>query len=281
MLKLLLAEGTERDMTFDTADSTNTMLDFTYTVAKGDVSAGLGFEANKLSTTGKITDAAATRRPRPSSRTMRVAASTSHKVDGVPPYVVSAALVHKTLTLTFNEALDSGSVAAKGDFTLKRKTADGTESNVGLATNNAVAVSGRTLTLTLATVVGGVSLMTVSYTKGAMSSPIQDAAGNAAANFKWSFGIPARGDHRGPGQDQLDRPVHRHLHVDRVRDRVREGGRDGDRRTKGAFSGSGTTYTLVVTPTSAQRDRDRAGGRGERQRRQHRSAGGGERDGGE
>ena len=68
-----------------------------------------------------------------------------HKVDGVRPAFLSAAVNAAALTLTYGEALDEGSRPAPGDFTVQ---VDGSGRSV-----SGVSVSGRVVTLTLASVV--------------------------------------------------------------------------------------------------------------------------------
>ena len=93
VLKLLFATGTEKDMALDTNKATTgtTTLEFTYKVAEGDLSTGLGFAANKLSTAGTIRASGTTTAV--SLVHDAVAASTSHKVDAVAPTVSSVELV--------------------------------------------------------------------------------------------------------------------------------------------------------------------------------------------
>ena len=83
-----------------------------------------------------------------------------------PPFVNGAALV-----LTYDEALDTGSVPATSAFTV---------SGTGRTVSN-VAVSGSAVTLTVSPAVAAGETVTVSYTKG--SNPIQDAVGNDAGNL--------------------------------------------------------------------------------------------------
>ena len=78
-----------------------------------------------------------------------------------------------TLTLTFNEALGTGSVPASTAFTVKVNTA-----TVMLASASPVTVAGQAVTLTLANAVAHGQTVTVSYTPG--TNPIQDAADNDA-----------------------------------------------------------------------------------------------------
>ena len=91
-------------------------------------------------------------------------------VDGVNPALSSAAVNGAALTLTYGEALDEGSRPAPGDFTVQ---VDGSGRSV-----SGVSVSGRVVTLTLASVVAHDETVTVSYSPGA--NPIRDAAGNGA-----------------------------------------------------------------------------------------------------
>ncbi len=77
-----------------------------------------------------------------------------------------------SLTLTYNEALDTGSTPATGAYTVGGPfTTDVT----------AVLVTGSTVVLTLSPAVSDGATMTVSYTPG--GSPVQDVAGNDAASL--------------------------------------------------------------------------------------------------
>ncbi|MYD93785.1 MAG: hypothetical protein F4Y02_08845, partial [Chloroflexi bacterium] len=91
--------------------------------------------------------------------------------DTTAPVLSTATVNGRTLVLTYDEDLKESSVPAPGDYTVR---ADGT----GVAVSN-VAVSGRTVTLTLAVAVGRGQAVTLDYTPG--SSPVEDAAGNDAA----------------------------------------------------------------------------------------------------
>ena len=86
----------------------------------------------------------------------------------------TAAVNGDTLTLTYDEALGA-SVPATSAFTL-----GGTSVSV-----NTVAVSGMTVTLTLSAAVSSEATVTVSYTAPTApgTNPLQDVAGNPAANF--------------------------------------------------------------------------------------------------
>ncbi|MYH24292.1 MAG: hypothetical protein F4156_03630, partial [Holophagales bacterium] len=183
VLKLRLATGTEKDMTFDTSKTrTNTTtLDFTYTVAAGDTSAGIGFGANKLSlgtgvtikATGTDTDAVLTH--------TAVAASTDHKVDGVLPAFSSATVEGTTLVVTFSESIDSGGTKPASSVFTVTATSGGTSTTVnGSAT--AVTISGATVTATLASAVAADASATVAYVKPT-ANQLADLAGNQADGF--------------------------------------------------------------------------------------------------
>ncbi|MYE20958.1 MAG: leucine-rich repeat protein [Synechococcus sp. SB0662_bin_45] len=101
----------------------------------------------------------------------------SNDPDTTAPSLSSAEGSNTTLTLTYDEALAAGSVPAGTAFTVK---VNGTA--VNLATSNPVAVSGSTVTLTLAGAVGIGKTVTVSYA-APTANPVQDSAGNAAAGF--------------------------------------------------------------------------------------------------
>ena len=95
--------------------------------------------------------------------------------DSIVPTLATAAVNLATLALTYSEALDADSLPDAGQFTVS--VAGSTRS---LASQNAVAVSGKTVTLTLASAVTSGQAVTVSYAVPA-TNPIQDVAGNAAA----------------------------------------------------------------------------------------------------
>ena len=87
-----------------------------------------------------------------------------------PPTVDGA-----TLVLTYDEALDGNSVPAADAFTVKVD-----DSAVALANTGAVAISGSTVTLTLAAATTAGQTVTVGYAVPA-TGPVQDLAGNDAA----------------------------------------------------------------------------------------------------
>ena len=100
-----------------------------------------------------------------------VATQTGHKVDGVRPAFVSAAVDGASLTLTYGEALDGSSRPASGDFTVE---VAGSGRSV-----SGVSVSGSMVTLRLNPAVEHEDTgIRVSYSPG--TDPIQDAVGNEA-----------------------------------------------------------------------------------------------------
>ena len=92
-------------------------------------------------------------------------------VDGVNPALASAAVNGAALTLTYGEALDESSTPATDAFTV-------TVAGSGRTVTH-VLVSGKVVTLTLASAVAHGETVTVSYSPG--MNPIQDAVGNDAA----------------------------------------------------------------------------------------------------
>ena len=97
--------------------------------------------------------------------------------DDAAPALAGASVDGAALTLTWDEALDEGSVPDTGAFSV---TVDGAARAV-----DAVAVSGSSATLTLASAVAAGETVTVGYTvpTGQGASPLRDGTGNAAAGF--------------------------------------------------------------------------------------------------
>ncbi|MHB1405163.1 MAG: cell wall-binding repeat-containing protein [Desulfitobacteriaceae bacterium] len=96
--------------------------------------------------------------------------------DITAPVLQSAEVSGNTLTLTYDESLAGISVPVAGDFAVVVNSTTATVSDV--------AVSGTTVALTLAYAVSTGDTVTVSYTKG--TNPVQDTAGNPAANLAGS-----------------------------------------------------------------------------------------------
>ncbi len=96
-----------------------------------------------------------------------------------PPKLSGAPVVDgATLELAFDENLNTGSVPAKAAFDVEVGGSDR-----ALASANPVAVSGRTVTLTLSSAAGWREKVTVSYAKPA-SNPLEDGAGNDVTDFE-------------------------------------------------------------------------------------------------
>ena len=148
---------------------------FSYEVVDGDeAGGGVSIQAGRIALNGgAIKDEADN--PADLAHHQAVAAQTGHKVDGVRPAFVSAAVDGSSLALTYGEALNGGSEPAPGDFAV---TVEGTGRTV-----SDVSVSGSVVTLTLnPEVEHGDTGIRVSYTvpTGAGANPIRDAVGNEA-----------------------------------------------------------------------------------------------------
>ena len=101
-----------------------------------------------------------------------------HKVDGSMkvPLFSSASVDGTTLTLTFDAALDTGSVPAPGAFYV---TVNGARRNVA---SGGVAIDGAVVSLTLASAVSEDDTVTVRYTKPS-ANPLQSTSGQAVDTF--------------------------------------------------------------------------------------------------
>ena len=108
------------------------------------------------------------------------AASQTFAVDTKAPALSSATVTGSTLTLTYDEALDGTSVPASSAFAVKAGPSGSLAA--ALADTMPVAVSGRTVILTLAAAVSMTDVVQVSYT-APESGKLQDAVGNAAGNL--------------------------------------------------------------------------------------------------
>ena len=146
------------------------VLRFAYTVEDGDSDTdGVSIAADSLS--GTIRDGA----DEADLTHAAVEADAGHRVDGVRPAFVSAAVDGSSLTLTYGEGLDGGSRPAPGDFTVQ---VGGSGQSV-----SGVSISGSVVTLTLNPAVEhGDTGIRVSYTvpAGVGANPIRDAVGNQA-----------------------------------------------------------------------------------------------------
>ena len=103
---------------------------------------------------------------------------TNNTPDTAAPALATATVNGSALVLTYNEALDEGSEPAAGAYAVKLA------GGAGVAPS-AAAVSGRTVTLTLATAAGHGQTVTLSYTvpTGTDAKPVRDGAENEAAAF--------------------------------------------------------------------------------------------------
>lgn len=111
-----------------------------------------------------------------------------NQTDSTPPVIDSAtdpvvAADGKTLTITFNEAMDGTSVPANDAFTIESTPDGGIETPLALEITNGVSVSGSAVVLKMASgVAHNDTDIKVSYTKPG-SNPLQDASGNDLASF--------------------------------------------------------------------------------------------------
>ena len=96
-----------------------------------------------------------------------------------PPQLSTATVDGTDMTLTYSEALNTGSQPAAGDFAVS--VTDSVTSAVSAVSVTAVDVDGTEVTLTLAAAVRSGDTVTVDYTPG--TDPIQDAASNPAAGL--------------------------------------------------------------------------------------------------
>ena len=188
---------------YDRTNSSATSLVFTYTVKMGDVD-GDGIEIGDGSTTFELDSndrirTVAQRIDIDSSHTAP-GTLTGHRVDGSriaddrDPELVAqpdgAKVFTDQLTLTYDEALDGGSVPAAGAYEV-------TATNGGVTTPlpvSAVAVDGSEVTLTLATPAAHGQTVRLTYTVPA-SNPLQDPFGNPAGALMPNHPVDQR-DHR-------------------------------------------------------------------------------------
>jgi len=160
----------ERWATYEGVSQMDT-LTFAYTVARGDASTttGIGVPENALDRNGARVW---TLWAWPDDADLAHAAldhDAAHQVDGRLPFFESAAVDGTALTLTFDETLDTASVPAPGDFHV---TVNNARRNVA---DGGVAVSGNTVTLTLASAVEAGETVKVRYTRPS-SNPLQGTA---------------------------------------------------------------------------------------------------------
>ena len=152
-------------------NGSNTLV-FRYTVVPNDDSAsGVNIRGvTLLSGGGIIRDAAGNDVVRLNTNN-QITGGITQRVDATLPMLSTATVDGTALTLTYDEALDDTSTPANGDYTVTVDTAPRDVSGV--------AISGMTVTLTLASAVTGGQTVILNYTPGA--NPVQDTAGNDAA----------------------------------------------------------------------------------------------------
>ena len=196
---------------------------------------------------GDVTVSVAADVARASDGVGNAAASETFAVDTLAPGLSTAAVSGNTLVLTYDEALDGSSVPAGADFAV---TVGGT--TVALAATNPVSVSGRTVSLTLATAVAPTDTVTLSYTAPGSGAKLQDELGNAAENLTGRAvtndtakpTVAIASDATFPTKDAFAVTLTFSADVtgfDAADVTVTKG-------TASGFSGSGTTYTVTVTP---------------------------------
>ena len=151
---------------------------FVYSVVAGDLDTdGVNIEGNPVRLNGgSIRDKAGN--DAVLDHDASSSAFSGHKVDGVKPVLQTAAVTGATLTLAYNEDLDTDSAPPLSAFTVAY--ASGTAPTV-----LKVAVTGQAVALTLSKAVLSTDMVTLSYTApaGTGATPIRDAVGNAADNF--------------------------------------------------------------------------------------------------
>ena len=190
-LRLGADDATDRWADYESGSGTTT-LTFAYTVAADDVSTqGVAVLKNSLALNGGVITDSGTE---VALRHAGVASSAVHKVNGgleVTPIVPEAAAVlGDTLTLYFDAALDTTSVPAAGDFAV---------SVAGAARSvSGVAVTGRTVVLTLASAVNAGQAVTVGYTKGTNEIQATDTLRTPVASFSGREVANAAGDTTSP-----------------------------------------------------------------------------------
>ena len=171
------APGGERWADYESGRETDT-LTFAYTVAGSDASsAGIAVLANRLETNGGgITSLWAWPRHDAELAHSGLGHNRAHKVDAGLPAFRSAVVDGKALSVDFTVTLDPDSLSAPGAF---RVTVNGTRRSVAAG---GVAISGKTVTLTLASAVTGGDTVRVRYTRPS-AKPLKGTSGSAVDTF--------------------------------------------------------------------------------------------------
>ena len=172
-----------------TSGSETTELVFQYTVLAGDSdNTGLSVRSLQLDSNDRIRDADGHDADVSFTALQNLE---DHKVDGslsdsTAPSAVSASVWSRTVTITFDEPLDSGSVPGRGAFSVKR-TRSGTEGTATLT--GTPSIDGDTVTLQIAAasaVLATDTLFKVTYTKPGSGDVLEDAEDNEVATFTLS-----------------------------------------------------------------------------------------------
>ena len=159
--------GNQTTLTFTTAGATIWSTPQTVTVAAGQ-------DADAADDTATLTHTAANGGYAGVTGSVAVTVDDDDPADTTAPVLSGAAVNGTSLTLTYDEALDANSTPGTSAYTV---TVAGAARSV-----SGVAVSGQTVTLTLSSAVTASQTVTLSYAAPG-SNPIQDSAGNDAANL--------------------------------------------------------------------------------------------------
>ena len=176
-LALTIGERT-RNAAYSAGDSSATALVFTYTVVAQDSDEdGVSVAGSALMLIGSAIHRQGDAAVAAATALRALPGQAMHRVT-TPPMLQSAAVDGASLVLTYDEDLDEGSVPPRDAFTVSVAGAAR-----ALAANDPVDVSGKTVTLTLATAAEHGQTVTVTYTvpTGTDPKPIRDVAQNNAA----------------------------------------------------------------------------------------------------
>ena len=155
-------------------------LTFRYTVAEDDAdSDGLSISSGHIAVNGGMIGSGSPRVAAARTHT-GLAAQVGHLVDGERPRLSSGSVDGTTLTLNWNEPLDTTSVPATFQFPIY---VNGRQRGTGAI--ESVAVSGSTVTLTLSSIVAPEDTVGVTYRALTLANatPVRDAPGNAAVKL--------------------------------------------------------------------------------------------------
>ena len=184
-LKIKMTPTSEEKWADYSGGSGTTTLTFDYTVVKGDISTdGVAVLANVLEMNGGTIRSAATPATDVHLRYWGRWHDLNHLVDGEAPPFLGVAVGGRTVSLSYDEALDIDSIPPASAFTVLRTPQDGTEEAVALTGPPVIAAGAVMLTLSDAVLETDTSVK-VSYDKSAAAAGIRlrDKAGNEAASI--------------------------------------------------------------------------------------------------